>query len=45
LKDTAALDRNTKSGNDSVDRLNSENSDFEGKNADYSDAITACKEA
>jgi hypothetical protein len=45
FSDTASLDRNGKAQNDAVDRLNSENSDFDRKNQDYDDAINACKEA
>lgn len=43
--DTSSLDRNTKALNDSGDRLESENSESSGRLADYSDAISACKEA
>lgn len=43
--DTNGLDRNGRSQNETADRLNAENADFESKNADYADAIQACKEA
>ena len=45
LIDQASLDRNTKSLNESVDRVSAENNDFSSKGGDYADAISACKEA